>query len=161
MFLCRYHQERGEAGGDKFNIEVAKYFVWKNQVLTELYKQAAPYIIAFYYAISRGLQHIRSPDELVSLVERFASSQRRLEGTIGRAAHVANVLQKTKVRNVRMHDFREVVRRPFVVAPFDKDELTIIESYDPKGPILGNSKRTPMVRARRLKGNPKSPEHLP
>jgi hypothetical protein len=149
MFLCRYYEQFGE-DGEKFHIEAAKNFVEADDSLRpaktprrktiakawEQYKQAAPYIVAFYFLISRGLEHTRSPDEVVAWIEKYTASERRLRHTLGKAAYVADILHKTKVRDIRTKDFRSVPRRRLSVTPFDKTELDLIESYDPKAPLL-------------------------
>jgi hypothetical protein len=144
-FLCRYDSR----GGEPATIEVAEYFAmrkkWKGKKhyglqkisqIWERHKHAAPYIYAFY---GMGGPHLKktasTPDNVMAFIETFVSNQRRLNGVIGRAAYSAQVMSRTRARNVRTKDFRDVPDARQSLKPFSQEELSIIKSYDPSSPF--------------------------
>jgi hypothetical protein len=70
-----------------------------------------------------------SPDVLMILMDKFVSNQVRVERALGRAAFAAGVLARTKARNVRSKDFRNVQVRPPALNPFSEEERRLIEEY--------------------------------
>src|SRR5262249_50035028 len=120
VFLCRYKKHIGN--GPKFDIDTAKRFVELNDhehgstyglskisKIWEKYKQAAPYIFAFYGYFSSALERAKSPHEAVDFLEKLASNKTRLARIMGRAAYVADVLHE-RARNVRLRDFKQITR---------------------------------------------------
>jgi hypothetical protein len=143
-YLCRYKQHIGN--DRQFDIESAKYFVEKYDhedntykaskisKIWEEYKQAAPYIFAFYWFLSSQLPRAKSPNQVIDFLDKVASNQRRLTRLIGRAAYAADILKK-RARNVRLRDFERIRRVTPALRPFGPAELEIIESIDRKAPI--------------------------
>ena len=147
-FMCRYSKRPGVAENDpNFTIESAKSFVamWAHEDETtygkskiakiwEQYKNAAPYIFAFYRFLSFRLNKANSPDEIVDWLEKLASDQERLIQLLGRAAYASDVLSG-KARNVRQSDFKNIERVAPSMRPFNEQELDVISSIDRQGPI--------------------------
>jgi hypothetical protein len=144
-YLCRYKQHIGD--DRKFDIESAKYFVEKDEheadtwhlsqisKIWEQYKQAAPYIFAFYRFFSSQLPRAKSPNQVIDFLDKVASNQRRLTRLIGRAAYAADILEK-RARNVRLRDFKQIRRVTPALPDFRPEERQIIKSIDREAPIL-------------------------
>jgi hypothetical protein len=145
LFLCRYKQHIGADA--KFNIDTAKRFVELNahegnstyglskiSKIWEKYKQAAPYIFAFYRYFSRTLERTKLPNEVVDFLEGFSSDQLRLARILGRAAYATDILGQ-RARGVRLRDFKQIARMEPPFPPFQQEELAIIESIDPQAAI--------------------------
>ena len=144
-FLYRYKKYAGDSV--RFDIESAKYFVAKNQhegddtyglskisKIWERYKNAAPYIFAFYFYLSQGLQQTRSVDDIMHLLHLLAAKQERLTQLIGKAAYVADLLGE-RARQVRQSDFKKIARVEPRLPPFDLEEQAIINSIDPNAAV--------------------------
>ncbi|MFZ0426332.1 MAG: hypothetical protein WAL80_25930 [Xanthobacteraceae bacterium] len=97
----------------------------------ENWKQAAPYIFAFYNFFSETLTTAKTVDDLVDLLEAFTSDQALLDQHLGNAAYIADVLAERKVRDVRKKDFDAVKRTRPKTASFDLNEMKIITAIDP------------------------------
>ena len=141
-YLCRC--KKYVSDGDKLDIETAKQFVAqcaperentfglsKIEKIWLTYKDAAPYIFAFYGILSRGLKQKASPDEVMEFIAKLASDGPRLKQLIGRAAYAADILNGL-ARDVRINDFKNSERAAPPLRRFDADERKIIESCDPK-----------------------------
>jgi hypothetical protein len=144
-YLCRYDRHIGDNAN--FNIESGKTFVQKMEPeddetygpskiskIWETYKNAAPYIFAFYRFLSSGLQKAITPDNVIDWIDKFTSDQKRLTRLIGRAAYAADILVG-KARNVRQRDFKNIDRIAPPMPPFTYDEMVIINSIDRHAPI--------------------------
>jgi hypothetical protein len=145
LFLCRYKKHISEEV--KFDIETAKQFVAKNMhegdstyglskisKIWEKYKQAAPYVFAFYGYCALALKRTTSPGQVVDFLEKLASSQPRLNKIMGRAAYAADILDQ-RARGVRLSDFRQIPRVEPPLSPFQSVELAIINSIDRQAAI--------------------------
>jgi hypothetical protein len=141
LFLCRYKKHIG--GDGKFDIDTAKRFVAKNMhegdktygssaisKAWEKYKQAAPYVFAFYGYFSSALERTKSPNEVVVFLEKLSSNQPRLARIIGHAAYAAEILD-ARARGVRLRDFKQIARVEPPLPAFVSVELAIIDSIDP------------------------------
>jgi hypothetical protein len=144
-FLCRHKKYIG--GGVKFDIETAKVFVAKNMhegdgtyrvskisKIWEKYKQAAPFIFAFYGYFSSPLKRTKSPGQIIDFLEKLASKQPRLTAIIGRAAYAADIIDQ-RARGVRLGDFKCLARVEPPLRPFDQEERAIYNSIDRTAPI--------------------------
>lgn len=145
-FLCRYKDYNHD--NSKFDITAAIYFVAKEmhegdktygesriEKIWHKYKDAAPYVYAFYRCFSSRLVNPISIKDVMKCIENLASDHGRLMDLIGKAAYVADILSERKVRNVRIKDFANVPRVRPSTDPFSTDELTIISSIDRQAPI--------------------------
>jgi hypothetical protein len=145
LFLCRYKKHIG--GDGKFDIDTAKRFVAKNMhegdktyglsaisKEWEKYKQAAPYIFAFYGYFSSALERTKSPNEVVNFLEKLSSNQQRLARIIGHAAYAAEILD-ARARRVRLRDFTQIARVEPPLPAFAPVEVAIIDSIDRQGAI--------------------------
>ena len=143
-FLCRC--KKYELDASKFNIETAKEFfakrapekkpykVSKIEKIWLQYKNAAPYIFAFYGYL-RGLRReVGSPKLILNSLEEFASDERRLKKLIGRAAYAADVLTGL-ARDVRIGDFRDIERAAPPLRSFSTLEMAVIDNIDRNAPI--------------------------
>jgi hypothetical protein len=97
-------------------------------------KDAAPLIYAFYPLLkmaARGDQ----PEDILRFVDTIISNKKRLKRMLGTAAYVADLLSKSRVRDVRLSDFDGVAPVAPIVRSFNADELKDISSYDPNAAI--------------------------
>jgi hypothetical protein len=143
-YLCRCKKHQLDAS--KFNIESAKEFlaqrapekrpykVSKIEKIWLQYKNAAPYIFAFYGYL-RGLrEQVGSPRRVLNSIEKLASDDLRLKRLVGRAAYAADVLNKL-ARDVRISDFKDIARAEPPLRSFSTIEKTVIDKIDRKAPI--------------------------
>ena len=143
-YLCRC--KRYELDASKFNIETAKEFLAKRppekkpykvskiEKIWLQYKNAAPYIFAFYGYL-RGLRRqVRSPRLILNSLQKVASDERRLQRLIGRAAYAADVLSGL-ARDVRISDFNDIARAEPPLRSFSPLEKAVIDNIDRTAPI--------------------------
>jgi hypothetical protein len=143
-YLCRC--KKYELDASKFNIETAKEFLaklapekkpYKVSRIEKIwlqYKNAAPYIFAFYGYL-RGLRReVVSPRLILNLLEKFASDERRVKRLIGRAAYAADVLTGL-ARDVRINDFSDIARSAPPLRSFSTIEMAVIDNIDRNAPI--------------------------
>jgi hypothetical protein len=94
------------------------------------YKNSAPHIFAFYPFLARALQQdTRSPQHVLSFIEKLASNEERLKRVLGRAAYAAGVL-KLRVHDFRLEDFKNIEPVEPPLWPFNQDETAIIGNID-------------------------------
>jgi hypothetical protein len=126
----------------KLNIETAKQFIVqcapegnptflssKIEKIWLTYKDAAPYIFAFYRFLSRGLKQKASPDEVMEFIAKLASDGPRLKKLIGRAAYAADILN-VLAHDVRIYDFKNSERAIPPMRSFNDFELAMINNID-------------------------------
>lgn len=146
-YLCR--GKKYVFDDDKLNIETAKQFIFKNQRAAKgkrayglsqiekiwlTYKDAAPYIFAFYGILSRGLKQKVSPDEVMEFIAKLASDGPRLKKLIGRAAYAAYILNGLAF-DVRINDFKNGKRAEPPLRSINTIEKARINSIDRNAPI--------------------------
>ena len=119
----------------RWEVESAKpYKVSKIEKIWLQYKNAAPYIFAFYGYL-RGLRReVGSPKLILNSLEEFASDERRLKKLIGRAAYAADVLTGL-ARDVRVGDFDNIERAAPPLRSFSTIEMALIDNIDRNAPI--------------------------
>jgi hypothetical protein len=145
-YLCRY-KEKYVSDDDKLDIETAKRFIdqcapegkatygeSKIEKIWLTYKDAAPYIFAFYGILSRGLKRKASPDEVMEFITKLASDGPRLKQLIGKAAYAADILNGLAF-DVRINDFKNCKRAVPPLRPFNTFELAMINNIDRKASI--------------------------
>ena len=98
-------------------------------------KDAAPLIYAFYPLLKMAARRRDQPEEILRFVDTIISNEKRLKRMLGTAAYVADLLSKSRVRDVRLFDFVNVARVAPIVRSFNADELNDIHSYDPNAAI--------------------------
>lgn len=98
-------------------------------------KDAAPLIYAFYPLLKMAARRGDQPEEILRFVDTIISNEKRLKRMLGTAAYVADLLSKSRVRDVRLFDFVNVARVAPIVRSFNADELNDIHSYDPNAAI--------------------------
>jgi hypothetical protein len=139
-YLCRCKKYGHDTS--KFNIETAKEFIaqWapdgkntygvsKIEKIWLQYKNAAPYIFAFYGYL-RGLRReVGSPRLVLASLEKFASNEPRLKRLIGRAAYATDILNEL-ARHVRISDFNDIARAEPQLRKFSTMEKDVIDSID-------------------------------
>jgi hypothetical protein len=111
LYLCQ-HKKYG-IDPNKYTVEHAKRFIEKKAKFKlrtiskdwEDYKQAAPYIFAFFETFSDAIEQAESLDAFVDLLGKIASNQKLLSQLVGKAAYMGDILNETKIRNVRVKDF--------------------------------------------------------
>lgn len=141
-FLCRYEAQHGN--DNRFNLDHAKYFVEKNMheddatfkkskinKLWDKYKQASPYIFAFYRPLLSRLPKAKTANQVFELLDHAASNHRRLKRLLGHAAYAAGTLSRTKARNLRLKDLSWIAPAKPPLRHFDSEESSLIDSYDP------------------------------
>jgi hypothetical protein len=144
-YLCRC--KKYVSDGDKLDIETAKQFVAqcaperentfglsKIEKIWLTYKDAAPYIFAFYGILSRGLKQKASPDEVMEFIAKLASDGPRLKKLIGRAAYAADILNGLAF-DVRINDFKNSERAVPPLHSFNTVKSTTINNIDRNAPI--------------------------
>jgi hypothetical protein len=132
-YLCRC--KKYDVDASKFNIESSKVFLnkWapekrpysasKIEKAWLKYKDAAPYIFAFYGYL-RGLRrNVGSPLQVLAAIESLASNEQRLKQLIGRAAYAADILNEL-AHDVRLSDFNEIVREEPRLRPFTEQFIS-------------------------------------
>jgi hypothetical protein len=107
----------------KADLETAKHFiaqyapkgktsmgVSKIEKIWLKYKDAAPYIYAFYPIVSRALKRdTKYPENILLFLQALSGNEARLHKLIGRAAYASDVLHGI-ARNVRTRDFTGIPR---------------------------------------------------
>jgi hypothetical protein len=143
-YLCRC--KKYELDASKFNIETAKEFLAKRaperkpykvsriEKIWLRYKNAAPYIFAFYGFLRELRREVVSPRLILNSLQKIASDERRLKKLIGRAAYAADVLSGL-ARDVRMTDFKDIARATPPLRPFSPLEKAVIDNVDRNAPI--------------------------
>jgi hypothetical protein len=144
-YLCRC--KKYVSDGDKLDIETAKQFVAqcaperentfglsKIEKIWLTYKDAAPYIFAFYGILSRGLKQKASLDEVMEFIAKLASDGPRLKKLIGRAAYAADILNGLAF-DVRINDFKNSERAVPPLHSFNTVKSAMINKIDRNAPI--------------------------
>ena len=118
-------KSKGERGHGPDSIEK----IWLHN------KDAAPLIYAFYPLLKMAARRGNQPEDILRFVDTIVSNKKRLKRMLGTAAYVADLLSKSRVRDVRLSDFVDVAPVAPVVRSFNADELKDINSYDPNAAI--------------------------
>jgi hypothetical protein len=143
LLRCRAHSPKETAG----DVEAAKYFLTRSMrdekkpySLSKIekiwlkYKNAAPYIYAFYEPLLTRVDSNTTPAQALTELEKYALNQGLLNELLGVAAHVADILRK-RTRDVRLNDFTDAQRHIPTVDDFSEEERAIMATEDRKGPI--------------------------
>lgn len=109
------------------------YGVSKIEKIWAEYKDAAPYIFAFYPVI-RFSNGKSSPEAVVTRLTDILSKQNRVDRLLARATYAANVLQDL-ARGVRTKDFHGIVPKISIIPAFSQAEQKIILMIDRDAPI--------------------------
>jgi hypothetical protein len=144
-YMCRCEQDHCRTAQQK-RIGAAKFVLSKQSNSTliygsvseidkiwSMYKDAAPYIFAFfpYLQKSFGKDNRPSPDQFMRFVKALARNPTRLNRILGRAAYAADVLSKRGIQGVRMSDFENIAQIRFSLPKFSEEEAKLIDKYDP------------------------------
>jgi hypothetical protein len=135
QFVCRYQAFSGINGTIdlacdfvELNRQSAGYGDSKIEKIWHKYKDAAPYIYGFLPVI-RDFKHVKGDAErVIDWLKSFVSNPQKLHRYLGRAAFAVDALAKTRARNVRVDDFRDVARVTPRLRSFTEDELCLIDS---------------------------------
>ncbi len=139
---------------DLCKVERARHFAEKSEPMDEhlsasgvekawnRYRDAAPYIYAFYpklYFVDSQAGSFAetkkiSEEDWISRIALLAERS-TLEECLGHAAFAADVLVKTTTRVVRDNDFETVARKEPVWRDFDAAELFLINTFTKTAPI--------------------------
>ena len=139
LYMLRY--KRHVSDDEKLKIEFAKQFVFLSHdqkpgsvrnlsKVWETYKQAAPYVFALFELFQKARPHLNTMDDFAEFLEGIASKQEYLDRVLGNAAFLADVLGGTKVRNVRLLDFKETNRVEPTSISFSPEEKDVISNLN-------------------------------
>ena len=142
-YLCRC--KKYELDASKFNIETAKgvlgqtsprkkpYKVSRIEKIWLQYKNAAPYIFAFYGYL-RGLRRQVGWPRLILTPRKGCFRRAAVETINRRAAYAADVLTGL-ARDVRVGDFNDIERATPPLRSFSTIEMAVIDNIDRNAPI--------------------------